>query len=281
MYVPLVNRPSYRSSYSYSSSLPSGIENSERRGFHVPYVPLPSVPLGEIDEFDEDEEIDNVPTSDYGRFTCGGCGNRYSTEVQLGTHFMITHRDYTSFLVLDSKKNNDGFPGFRMLETINMIYVLRGKILNSIVKNNNFCDICCERFREPVNERNDCCKTKSDNKKCENFIDFIEKSKKVKTSFFDDQQLMYGNLEIRQTELVSFISKIENGDRNPVELQCCNKLICKKCLELTFKESQKITCPFCTRDHTNSDIKFFIEYYVSCDKTKWEKWWKCHQEIFF
>lgn len=80
----------------------------------------------------------DLPTDEQGKHICPICNKKYSNQFYLGEHFIDGHNDYNELLVLDEKsmlEELNGFPGFDILEKINMIqYITLNKL--------DHCHIC-------------------------------------------------------------------------------------------------------------------------------------------
>ena len=85
----------------------------------------------------------DIPSDPLGKYNCPLCENKYSNSFLLGEHFVISHTEYEVLTTLDEKQWN-GFPGFDILEKINMIEyteILEDK-----------CEICFYNFDDKNTE---------------------------------------------------------------------------------------------------------------------------------
>jgi glutaredoxin len=114
---------------------------------NINYVKEPRVEnkqLHEIKEVKEVKEVDNIPTTIYGKHICPVCNKKYSTQYNLGEHFVLSHSSYESQLILDSKKGEGGFPGFNILEYIGMIEKISYTEFKSTIDES--CIICNNEY---------------------------------------------------------------------------------------------------------------------------------------
>lgn len=72
--------------------------------------------------------IQNDPN---GKYECPICQQKFSNSFILGEHFLNDHNDYNVLCSLDTNKIRNGFPGFDILQRINMI-----DDQNNIIKKN-------------------------------------------------------------------------------------------------------------------------------------------------
>ncbi len=82
----------------------------------------------------KDVIIKEIPTDEFGKYPCPTCDKKYSNSFYLGEHFIKIHTDYEELKTLDNN-NPIGFPGFDILEKINMIEL----IYDDLIEN---CKIC-------------------------------------------------------------------------------------------------------------------------------------------
>lgn len=162
----------------------------------------------------------DIPSDPLGKYNCPLCENRYSNSFLLGEHFVISHTEYEVLTTLDEKQWN-GFPGFDILERINMIEFTK--------VSEEKCEICFYNF---------------------------------------DNNIVTDDKEI--------------DNRSPLTLKCCHKLICYDCLRNHLSITNSVICPYCTKDHTqtNTDYIIFIDEDNNIDKTRWDSWWIDHLDIF-
>jgi len=70
-------------------------------------------------------------------------------------------------------------------------------------------------------------------------------------------------------------------EKTPTLLNCCKINICYYCLENHLTKTNSVICPFCKKDHTNTNLDYLIimEQDEKIDPTKWVDWWKNHKDI--
>lgn len=242
--------------------------------------------LGSIGQNSRDR--DNIPTSSAGSYECPICHNKYLTQNLLGEHFILAHNNYEEYVKLDEKTDN-GFPGFQLLEYINMIDIFSVKKINQIIKQGKICKICRTNYRL--------------NKKKRSFRRSFTVSKVLKRSLSESDLIHNKKKAVRFPEdfgaksnskhkietrkinnnLFKKINKILSKEVVPVKMACCAQKICKRCLKNYIMISNSILCPFCRKDHTvlDSDYIIIIEATDSTDREKWIPWWQKHLEIFY
>lgn len=78
------------------------------------------------------------------------------------------------------------------------------------------------------------------------------------------------------------IENINNGNRSPIKMVCCKRLICHDCIMNHIILTDTLICPYCRRDHTRIDLDYIklIEITETTDREKWLPWWENHIEIF-
>lgn len=259
---------SYVAPISVSNNVPNNASNNTNR------VRIHSSYTYDIDE----EEIDNIPTISYGRFVCTICDNRYLTEQQLGTHFMISHNSYDAFMELDLDTNHDGFPGLELLQHIQMLVVLDGRYLERIIENKEECDICNEIFRSKIISKENINETKDDMYLDSRIKYYHNDDNYIATSQYPDNIIKD---IITEPNLLRYVYKFKDGYGVPIEMQCCGKKLCYECLEKTLKQNQNIICPFCTKDHTVKNQEYIIVFEPYTTNSSWNNWWRKHADIFY
>lgn len=166
--------------------------------------------LGEGIFYDVIESVD-------GEFICYVCEKKYNSEYFLGEHFMANHDNYDDLGTLDNNKLT-GFPGFDLLQLINMICYPHD--YNNPPKHATECSIC--------------------------------------TQPYGDSTMVL-----------------------PVELTCCQTVLCKECLEKSLNATNALKCLFCKHDHSRDDVDFIYVVEtdgVNLDKTRWTTWRKKHSK---
>lgn len=75
---------------------------------------------------------------------------------------------------------------------------------------------------------------------------------------------------------------IISENRNPVKMKCCKRLICCNCLMNHIMSSDTIICPYCRKDHTQTELDYIIFVDISdvTEREKWIPWWENHIDIF-
>lgn len=116
----------------------------------------------------------------------------------------------------------------------------------------------------------------------------INMIKKIKSAEINEHK----NCEICCFEFtynIDEINKYKTSDdiisenRNPLKLTCCGHTLCHDCLMSHISISDSIICPYCTKDHTQNDLKYvtFVDIIDVTDRDKWLPWWENHMEIFY
>jgi hypothetical protein len=161
------------------------------------------------------------------QYQCPVCSRGFRTQLNLGAHFLSRHNDYAELSSLD-KRQNDGFPGFEVLQKIKMMrFIIEGEVIES-----NTCVLCCFEYDHCIRGLTDCDLMKPLNDKFKHYN--------------DDMKLIY-------------MTKIEKSYKYPLELLCCNNHICSECLKKHINESfGDPKCPFCRKSHTQTDKRFII-----------------------
>ena len=69
----------------------------------------------------------------------------------------------------------------------------------------------------------------------------------------------------------------------PLKFECCNAIACNDCIENYINTTDCITCPFCKKDHTRTDLDYIVIYEMTddIDKNKWINWWQKHVDILY
>lgn len=67
----------------------------------------------------------------------------------------------------------------------------------------------------------------------------------------------------------------------PCITQCCQRHLCRDCLEKHVGYSNKLKCPYCKKDYENVDYEYVIVYEDSnITNGSWRQWWEKHLDIF-
>lgn len=227
-------------------------------------------PLDDSEE--EDEPITEVLPDPYGQYICEICNNKFTTPNHLGEHFTLKHNNYDDQLILDERQVEDGFPGFKVLEYINMIQF-------ETVDQNELCPICSEKYGlrlEGGTTFNRCIEFEDlDYVRGENVSIF----KKALSCSNLGKIINKAESRIIRSDYVS-VDFATVVDRRATRMLCCNLHICKLCIRKHIEHLNNIHCPFCKRDHNQSDdFIVYIEESDEADLSSWNKWWRRHIEI--
>ena len=241
----------------------------------------------ESDSDDDDLEIDNIPTNPRGRHQCSFCRRRYLTEHMLGSHFMIAHGRYDGMLQLDNDTQRIGFPGYDILIAINMINEPLKKDLEKLLIKKTECNICRENYRAPEQQYKPSefkMDYDYDSDTEVNYGSPVPRPQLAKTYSWDDMSIGLNTREVdyaqvvhnyvREPELVAVINKFIAISRMPIQMACCQNLLCTKCLEELLANSHNLVCPYCFKDHTQYDKQFIVFHEVGkTNKKAWTDWW--------
>jgi hypothetical protein len=184
----------------------------------------------------------------------------------LGEHFSISHNNYEDFSVLDNNmKQNTSFPSFEVLEHIDMINTYNVKFN----KGQDRCSICLHIFKDK-----------------EEHYDINNNIKYDDIEYYSDTECDYRNYDyhiLKDDNLIECYNRCSDIIRLPIQMSCCNQLICPECLELHVSITNSLTCPFCKKDHTkhNEDYIIIVEPIDDIDNSKWFSWWVQHLDIFY
>lgn len=79
------------------------------------------------------------------------------------------------------------------------------------------------------------------------------------------------------------MNEMNEDNRNPIILNCCNRMICCNCLIRHLSINNNLVCPYCIRDHCRDDWSYvtFIDEMDVTDRNKWIPWWSKHLDIFY
>jgi len=233
-------------------------------------------------------DIDNIPTSINGKFPCPICSNKYSTDNLLGEHFILTHSNFEEYTALDKKEICDGFPGFDILEHIQMI--------DSVDKSEwhgQMCTICYRYFKNSEDVYNvtdiDDSNLKLNDLLKHNFsdsdlliydtpsIDYnsdLITNTNTNTYSYSLKNVFNRRMKVIDDDLVEIINYMRKLEILPYKMICCHTLICNDCLKNNIMISNSITCPFCKRDHENMDLDYIriYEFNNVIDDNKWFEW---------
>ena len=86
--------------------------------------------------------------SSSGKYECPVCSLKFTNAFILGEHFILDHNDYDTLRQLDIK-NCNGFPGFEILEKIDMLQISENEINKETATET--CDICCFQYDNNLN----------------------------------------------------------------------------------------------------------------------------------
>jgi hypothetical protein len=96
-------------------------------------------------EDDDDEDVSDEEIEVCNCIICPQCQSHFSTEEELGTHFLEVHNNYGAITDLDISKGI-GFPGFEILEKIEMVQPIKSEDFPKYFDED--CNICYEKFHE-------------------------------------------------------------------------------------------------------------------------------------
>lgn len=221
-----------------------------------------------------------IPTNPFGTYVCPVCGNRYTSPNMLGEHFILEHNSYEELGSLDTSKKKLGFPGFDILEHIDMI--------RPVLDTNNFketCPICSYDYKhkeEPysVSDPGLICYN-SDNE-----LTFGDPEEEDSRDLSDSEYIINKKIKrrsIRDKKLIDKIDEIKTAEILPVKMSCCGYTMCYGCLRSSVETSDNIVCVFCKRDHSERDEEYItvVEESDVCEDKKWLPWWYKHIDIFY
>jgi len=239
-------------------------------------------------DLSDSEDLIDIPASINGQYKCPLCNNMYATENMLGEHFITNHNNYTSFSDLDDNIINGGFPGFDILIHINMIKLPNKNKTNIIIKTEKQCPVCYKIYKLKKNiyigKKNNNLDYNSDT--CIYDFDIYKKHKNYREYHSDSEfDILPINTPTSITDniLIDKYDEYSTTSRLPIILKCCKMNLCKECLENYIKQTNKIICPFCKKDHTRNDLDYItiIEPSNITDESKWIDWWWKHLDIFY
>lgn len=229
--------------------------------------------MARLDEFDEFVK-------------CPSCSETFESQFYLGEHFMSAHQSFEEMMALSNDVRNFVFPGFELLELINMIeFTIDGyPVDGSCFKRSHIylkkvmdkkCTICCVNYTLPLQVENI---TISSTKSLDE-MDWFEP--KFKAKFFCCQQLTQKH-HAKSTEKEQF--DWNHIQRYPLTLTCCKTDICHVCLR-QFLESKEcggqMKCMFCKFDHTFTGDNFIKIMEPAKFNKSWKKWWSDKLKIFY
>jgi hypothetical protein len=157
---------------------------------------------------------------------------------------------------LEKTVSKGSYPGFEILEELNVIYVMRRqKETKKFIGHK--CNICYEYYAINYNISN--------GKDLDNKVNNLTNYSSLPTKCFDD------------------ISKINEQNLNyPVKMMCCGNVICHKCVKDHLFEQTSIVCMFCKIDHsirTEKYVRVIVPVYNNFNTKSWINWWKQNDRI--
>jgi hypothetical protein len=193
-------------------------------------------------------------------YLCPSCNLGFRTQFHLGEHFTQNHQSYQDQTLLDNNVKDASFPGFEILEHMDVITIPTRKKISMLIKNETCCDICCKLYAI-YNYKN------------------IDKMEKRRITMHDLDQLLH-----KPTHGVSIYDEdLDNKMTTrsyPIIMMCCDNIICNNCIKTYLMSSAYIKCPFCNNDHTKYNIKHIkIIDPITYDKKAWMKWWRKNDKI--
>jgi hypothetical protein len=228
------------------------------------YINNDEIECDEDSEEECDEECDDIIYENSSDYICPICERTFPTENHLGEHFSSTHRTYENQLNLNEPMQETTFPGFYILENINMIYtpslVVKSQCVKYIKKYiNKKCLICCEYYS--ITTTNDKTHEKiniNNGEDIDKLCDDIEEQKKTE-------------------------KKPRTTYKYPLTLRCCGNEICHDCLKQYLQSNTlngQLICLFCMKDHVQDKTDYIrINEIGKFNKKSWEMWWKKNDRI--
>lgn len=94
----------------------------------------------ESDEYDPDDYYERVyKESVYGEYVCRICSRKFISDERLNEHFMHSHTSYDDTLQLDKSEADGGFPGFNILQHMNVFNYIDNPETET-------CPICLDNY---------------------------------------------------------------------------------------------------------------------------------------
>lgn len=196
------------------------------------------------------------------KYVCPSCNIAFRTQFHLGEHFTNKHTSYEEQSHLDTFTNYSSFPGFEILEELNVISLPSNKEMLKMAFSDQQCDICCKKYTmyNYVNDKKITSKDLDDELLEDNFKNIKNKSKHIFCDLWHDKILLFNKCY-------------------PLMLTCCQNIICGDCLKNHLLNSTYIKCPFCNNDHTKYDTDYIkiidiVNLKPKFNKQSWINWWK-------
>lgn len=232
------------------------------------------------DHVEECGIIDNIPVNLLGVYSCPACDNKYVTAGMLGEHFIITHNNYSDMSILDTKKKEGGFPGFDMLNLINMIY--SGPIITEqTILKNDVCYICRYDYKEKQEPLLPSRPIKMTRRSSDSSLAPYKKNH-VDGNTYEHiyNKKPQPDLIINDHQLITEINKVRESEVIPCMMMCCDRSICKQCIKRHIMSTNKIRCPFCDHDHeSDGDYVTVIEENEEYNTRSWDMWWENNMQL--
>jgi hypothetical protein len=205
------------------------------------------------------------------------CDQLFETQFYIGEHFTTSHTTFEDQILLDSDKPETSFPGFELLELLNVISFLTIVQIKKII--NKKCTICCHDYAlynfKKVGQKYD-------------FINSRDLDSLFDDNVFNDESVSDTELDVISNSNTKIKIKKKNCDtiddlKYPIMMTCCEAIVCHHCIQKYLKRNELkglIICPFCTKDHTikNSDYVYITEL-GNIDRRAWIEWWKHNDRI--
>jgi hypothetical protein len=229
-----------------------------------------------VDDYVEEKKQNKVNKENINKtHECMICNEKFQSVFHLGEHFIEQHGNYETQTELDKNIIRDGYPSLDVLIHINMVNVI--PFINIPKYQSEKCNICAGHFHYKKNINLE----KETEKKvlCQFSDDIKLKNKKIIKNLSKDDNYLE-DIEITDEEILTFIEDTKKFC-NPINLNCCNLLICNTCLFEHIKIKNDIICPFCLSDFNLRENKFIEIYEFDKNNDSWLEWWKKHVDIFY
>jgi len=197
----------------------------------------------------------------------------------MGEHFSISHNNYSDMSFLDGKKKKGGFPGFDILELIGILHT-GDSITESEINDKNSCYICQYMYKEkqePIEKQDPLVLSRSRSESSLLFCDSMDPDKGTYESVYTKPG--FGKPEITDEELLNELNIERERETIPCWMLCCERSICKGCIQKHIQTTNKLRCPYCDVDHELSDEDYIVipeanlKYNDSWDSWREERGW--------
>ena len=211
------------------------------------------------------------------KIKCPMCDQLFETQFYLGEHFTTSHTTFEDQMLLDNNMPETSFPGFELLELLNVISFLTMTQIKKII--NKKCTICYHDYTlynfKKVGQKYDLINSRD--------LDLL-----FDDNVFNDESISDTELDVISNNKAKIKIKEKSCDiiqdlKYPIMMACCEAIVCHHCIKKHLMRNELkglIICPFCTKDHTitNSDYVYIIEP-SNIDKQAWIEWWKRNDRI--